>query len=114
MEDFMEPQIMYAHQRYVPFYGSQIFVDIGSSFFYTRAHDYSAPVHKVQATEASPDQEADVYYGWLNFKTGQVSMVFHHPSALEVCFPYGTQAEIKAGRGHIVRLLLEDLGVVVE
>ena len=60
-----------------------------------------------------PD-DAGLYWGWYyghhpanrSFK-GDVSMVYRHKLAVEVCFAYGTDAETKRGRGKVVRLRAE-------
>jgi hypothetical protein len=41
---------------------------------------------------------------------GQVSMIYSREMLVEMCFPYGTAAEKKRGRGEIVRLKAEILG----
>lgn len=55
------------------------------------------------------DDENGEYWGWYHSETSRVfadrvSMVYRNRLAVEVCFPYGTQAETKRGRGRVVRL----------
>jgi hypothetical protein len=61
--------------------------------------------------------DAGPYWGWrdsyhpVNRGGGRVSMVYRHPMLVEICFPYGTAVEIKRGRGDVVRLRVDILGV---
>jgi hypothetical protein len=44
------------------------------------------------------------YWGWLGAGDEHPCMIYGHPSLFRMCFPYGPQAEVNAGKGRIVRL----------
>lgn len=76
----------------------------------TRSCDPEKPVFKVRL---SLDEKGE-YYGWLHsdadeYFAGEVSMIFGHRMLAEMCFPYGSAAEEKRGRGKLMRFSLEVL-----
>ena len=44
------------------------------------------------------------YWGWIRTGEDEPTIIQPHQSSFEVCFPYGVQAEVKAGHGEVVRL----------
>lgn len=63
----------------------------------------------------TPDDEGD-FYGWHYSDhpdngsfAGQVSMIYRRAFLVEMCFPYGLEAEVKRGRGNLVRLRVEEI-----
>jgi hypothetical protein len=62
--------------------------------------------------EEDPDQNAadDVpYWGWEDVdKPGTFCMIFHHRKLLQVCFAYGIEAAVEAGKGRPVHLLVTE------
>jgi len=44
------------------------------------------------------------YFGWQDTGSDYIAMIYHHLGLLEMCFPYGSKAEIAAEKGNIVRL----------
>ena len=49
------------------------------------------------------DDDGD-YWGWMQNGGEYPEFIFHVRMAFEMCFTYGPQAEVDAGRGRIVRL----------
>jgi len=56
------------------------------------------------------DADGDLW-GWYHThhphnreSRGHVSMIYSHRKSVEICFPYGPDAETERGRGEIVRL----------
>lgn len=48
-----------------------------------------------------PDGE---YYGWIPTGETEPTMIQPHPGLFNMQFPYGPEAEVKHGRGEIVRM----------
>lgn len=47
------------------------------------------------------------YYGWRDASLAdRITMIHPHKSLFEICFPYGVEEAVAAGRGTIVRLKL--------
>jgi ferredoxin-NADP reductase len=68
---------------------------------YTLAHaTQGQAAHRVIVTE-NPD---GMYTGWMANGADTPTIIHRHPSAFSMCFPYGPAAEVKAGRGRIVKL----------
>lgn len=51
------------------------------------------------------DQDGS-YYGWKS-SDGDLSMVYSNQLLLEMCFPYGIETEVAAGKGNLVRLTVK-------
>lgn len=68
----------------------------------------SEKILKVDVREAKNDEETP-YVGWLDSE-GNISLIFPNLTLLEVCFPYGTKAEIERGRGRIIRVIIKEIG----
>lgn len=62
-----------------------------------------APIVPVTVTE---DPEGP-YWGWIATGETAPSMIFRHKVQFEICFPYGVQVEVAAGKGRIVKLKVE-------
>lgn len=60
--------------------------------------------------------EAGPYWAWYhshhpgntNYR-GAISLVYGNPISVEICFPYGTDAEVRRGRGRMVRVNVKAL-----
>jgi len=66
---------------------------------------------KVNTTKVTPDenivqqdQNTQKMYGWKNFKTGNISMVYGSMKLLLMCSPDHFETRIKNGEGEIVEL----------
>lgn len=69
---------------------------------YVRMHGCADPV-PVRLTE---DPAAD-YLGWI--ETGEdIPVMIHHKKIFDICFPYGSAAEVEKGRGRVVPLRIEE------
>ncbi len=51
--------------------------------------------------EESPDGE---YWAWQDTGESEFHLIYPHEILFIICFPYGVQAEVDAGRGRVVRL----------
>lgn len=59
----------------------------------------------VRLREAEEGEE-ETHWGWLE-PDREPSMIYPSRVQLGMCFPYGIEAEIRAGRGREVRLVVE-------
>mgnify|MGYP003394149107 CR=1 FL=1 len=78
---------------------------------YPEAHADGKTAVEVTVTE-DPDGP---YWGWLDDPDGghwkpndYPEFIWHEKMAFDMCFAYGPEAEVKAGKGRIVRLRIEE------
>lgn len=62
-------------------------------------HGLTEPVVPVVLTES----ENGKFLGWIDTGTETPCMIWHE-KIFEICFPYGSKAEVDLGRGKVVRL----------
>lgn len=72
---------------------------IGSKF-YVETYGLSHPIVQVTVLE---DPQGD-YWGWLATGAATPTMIWPSENLFRVCFPYGPDAEVKAGKGRVVKL----------
>jgi hypothetical protein len=65
------------------------------------------PYHRVRLTL----DPAGEYWAWHDFEDGDYHFTNHSRMGVEICFPSGSEAEATLGRGKIVRVRVEELGV---
>ncbi len=70
---------------------------------YVKLHGLDDPIVAVTLTE---DSQGD-YWGWLASDAAEPSMVWPSKVQFTMCFPYGPEAEVKRGKGKILRLRVE-------
>lgn len=64
------------------------------------------PIYKVELVE----NENGPFWAWEDSKKpGFFSMVYDSKTLLDICFPYGPEAEVKRGNGRIVRLQINEV-----
>jgi len=67
-----------------------------------------------ELTVKETDSEDDsMYWGWKNFESKEFRYINSIKGMVEICFPYGTDAEEKVGRGKLVRISIEE-AVLIE
>ena len=54
---------------------------------------------------------AGEYWTWHDFEKNDYHFTNHNRLGVEICFPYGPEIETKLGRGEIVRVRVEELGI---
>ena len=53
------------------------------------------------------ESETGIYHGWID--TGKtVPEMIHHKKIFEICFAYGSAAEVERGRGRVVKLDIKE------
>lgn len=62
-------------------------------------------VHEVELREAADDEETP-YWGWEDADDGSWGMIWPSKVQLQMCFTYGMEAAITAGKGRPVRLIV--------
>jgi hypothetical protein len=77
-----------------------------------RMYESKLPVHQVHVTEGEMRLAMVPYWGWWNNETERFEMIWPQRYAVEMCFPYGTGPEEARGRGWLLPVDIEDLGVV--
>lgn len=70
---------------------------------YTKAFGHENPV-RVTVTET----EDGPYWGWLEAGEDVPRMIYRREPLFRVCFPYGVEAEEKAGHGRLIRCDVRD------
>ena len=63
---------------------------------------------EVTLVKVTEDAEGD-YYGWLRMDKVEYCLIYNSLALLEMCFAYGTKAEVKAGNGRVVKLKVEEV-----
>ena len=92
----------YAHVRNGRFFN--IYRSKRATAMGTHGRDDGEPVVAV-LVEESPDGD---YYGWEDAHIAGPVLIYGDRRAVEMCFPYGTEAEEKRGRGRVVRLAIRE------
>jgi len=65
------------------------------------------PYYRVKLT---PDPEG-AYWTWHEFEKNEYRYTNHNRVGVEICFPYGLEIETTLGRGELIRVRVEELGV---
>ena len=69
--------------------------------------DKDEPIYEIDVVEAS-DPSDDSYWGWMD-EHNEISMIYPNAQALQMCFPYGIEAEERAGRGRVIRVDITEI-----
>lgn len=88
---------MHAHDRDGTYY------HLGS-FAYVKAHGLAYPIVEVKVVEVEENDPAGTHWGWLNVGKEKPTMIWPSRGLFDMCFTYGPEAEVKAGKGRILRL----------
>ena len=95
---------MYAHR-----YDSGRFHTVGSER-YVRNHMLGQPIIKVRVEEVPDGDETGNAWGWMGFAylhyeaDTEPQMIWCTRGQFEMCFTYGSAAEVERGKGRVVRL----------
>lgn len=68
---------------------------------------YPPPYYRVKLT---PDSDG-AYWTWHDFKRDTFLYTNQNKLGVDICFPYGPEAEEKRGRGKRIRVRVVELGV---
>lgn len=76
---------------------------------YVEAHGLTNPILEVDVVEVADDDPATTHWGWMQAGKTEPVMIYPREVLFRVCFPYGVQAEVDAGRGRVVRLAVTEV-----
>lgn len=77
---------------------------------YVELHGGNDPVVEVEVRLAADGDPAATHWGWLASEADEPSMIWPNLPCYQVCFPYGPEAEERAGKGRTVRLTVTEVG----
>ena len=58
-------------------------------------------------------QDDSLYWAWKDYESKVFRYINSNRDMVEICFPYGTDSEERAGKGKLVRIAIED-AVIIE
>jgi hypothetical protein len=98
---------LWAHKVWIKHEGRFVFHHARPGKWWVELHGLDSPIVRVRAVE-TPEGE---YYGWIGAKSPDEPpcMIWPHRGLFSMCFPYGPDAEVKAGRGEIVRMEITEI-----
>jgi len=70
----------------------------------------SGPVYELELRETEKGEVSD-YWGWYDNEKNDYSMIYPNKTPFKMCFPYGYEAEEKAGKGRAVNLVVVERGI---
>lgn len=76
---------------------------------YVEMHGVKAPVVEVDVVEVPNDDPRATHWGWMRPADTQPVMIYPREVLFRVCFPYGVEAEVAAGKGRVVRLAVTEI-----
>lgn len=76
---------------------------------YVEAHSVWAPIVEVSVAEVPDGDPAATHWGWMATDATEPVMIYPREVLFRVCFPYGVQAEVDAGKGRVVRLAVTEV-----
>lgn len=85
------------------------FYPVGSRA-YVEAHCFDSPVLQVRVEEVAGDDETATHWGWMRNASAhypadsEPHMIWASRAQFEMCFPYGSLAEVDRGKGRVLRL----------
>lgn len=72
-------------------------------------HGLPDPILEVDVAEVAEDDLAATHWGWMETGSTEPEMIYPRKFLLSMCFHYGVQAEVDAGRGRVVRLAVTEV-----
>lgn len=102
--------LYYAHRELRHDTGEPFYCHASPSRRWVELHFLSHPIVKVRVRERQPSDPLSNYWGWLDAANpAAYTMVWPSEVQLDMCFPYGPQAEEARGRGRKVNLIVEEI-----
>ena len=85
-----------------------VFIDIyPSTIQVSMCIEPGTPVYPVDVAETDNPTE-DSYWAWKD-PDGDIGLVFHQFFLMDMCFPDGSAAEERAGRGKVIRVNVKEI-----
>lgn len=76
---------------------------------YVEFHGVPKPIVEVDVTEVADDNSTATHWGWMRPADTEPVMIYPREVLFRICFPYGVQAEVDAGKGRVVRLAVTEV-----
>lgn len=76
---------------------------------YVEFHGVPKPIVEVDVVEVAEGDSAATHWGWIRAGETEPIMIYPREVLFRVCFPYGVQAEVDAGKGCVVRLAVSEV-----
>ncbi len=77
--------------------------------WWVEIHGLPDPIVPVDVVEVQADDPSATHWAWMDGDRDEPQMVYPRESLFSMCFPYGVQAEVDAGRGRVVRLAVMEV-----
>lgn len=101
-------EFYFAHRR--ERCGAPVYVHASPSRRWVDLHGSNDPVVTLRVRERVASDPPSTYFGWVSDRhPDRYSMVYPSEKQFEICFPYGSSAPEKAGRGRKVNLHVEEV-----
>lgn len=97
------PWRMFAHR-----YNDGLLHNLGARWW-VEIHGLPEPIVEVEARRVAHDDPAATHWAWLKAGDREPEMIYPRRVLYEVCFPYGPEAEERAGKGRTVRLAVREV-----
>ena len=98
----------YAHKETQYKTNEEFFCDIHSHIESTRMYNDKKPIFEVSIHPKKEGKDSD-YWGWKDIREDHLTMIYANKIPFSMCFPYGFEAEEKAGRGRAVPLIVREI-----
>ena len=77
--------------------------------WWVEIHGLPDPIVAVDVAEVADGDPAATHWGWVDTGDATPEMIYPRESLFSMCFPYGVQAEVDAGKGRVVRLAVAEV-----
>jgi len=77
--------------------------------WWVEIHGLREPIVEVDVVEVADDDPAATHWGWMDPGDTEPVMIYPREFLFSMCFPYGVQAEVDAGKGRVVRLAVTEI-----
>ncbi len=78
--------------------------------WWVEIHGVNKPIVPLRVRERIDGDPESNYWGWLDTKKPDTyTMIWPSKMQLDMCFPYGPDAETALGRGRCVNLMVEEI-----
>lgn len=94
---------MHAHR-----YDDGLLYNLGEKWW-VEIHGLPQPIVEVDVLEVADDSPDGTHWGWIDAKKTEPSMIWPRRGLFEMCFAYGSKAEVDRGKGRVVRLAVVEV-----
>ncbi len=76
---------------------------------YVEMHGTKLPIVEQDVAEVPDGDPTATHWGWMRPNDTQPVMIYPREVLFRVCFPYGVDVEVAAGKGRVVRLAVAEV-----